>query len=274
MPKSDNYEDFVEKFKPKMTTDDCYTPQNVYDSIAEWVAAEYDLDSSTFVRPFYPGGDYEKFDYTNKIVVDNPPFSILSKILKFYDENNIKAFLFAPSLTIISSAAIKHKYTCIITDSNITYANGANVKTGFITNLDKPEIVIRSAPSLYRAIKAADDINRNKIKIHTPKYEYPDYVLTSARMNKFSRLGVNVEIKRNETAFIRQLDDQRPHKKQLFGSGLLLSENNKNLLKKAEDEAKINAEKAASADYSTGKYVWKISEREKKIIDKLSEKKE
>lgn len=26
MPKSNTYEEFVDKFKPKKTTDDCYTP--------------------------------------------------------------------------------------------------------------------------------------------------------------------------------------------------------------------------------------------------------
>ena len=78
--KNATYEEFVEKFKPKKTTDDCYTPPNVYNAIADWVANEYGLDRSTFVRPFYPGGDYKTFDYPdNCAVVDNPPFSILSQ---------------------------------------------------------------------------------------------------------------------------------------------------------------------------------------------------
>lgn len=29
MGKSKNYEEFVEKFKPKKTTDDCYTPDYI-----------------------------------------------------------------------------------------------------------------------------------------------------------------------------------------------------------------------------------------------------
>lgn len=29
-----NYDAFTEKFKPKLTTDDCYTPEPVYDAIA------------------------------------------------------------------------------------------------------------------------------------------------------------------------------------------------------------------------------------------------
>lgn len=31
MPKSNTYEEFVDKFKPKKTTDDCYTPGAIYE---------------------------------------------------------------------------------------------------------------------------------------------------------------------------------------------------------------------------------------------------
>ena len=99
----DDYEGFVDKFKPKLTTDDCYTPPEVYDVVAGWVAAEYGLDRSGFVRPFWPGGDYEAFDYPEGCtVVDNPPFSILSKIVRFYLDSGIRFFLFCPSLTAMS----------------------------------------------------------------------------------------------------------------------------------------------------------------------------
>lgn len=52
--KFENYDGFVEKFKPKKTTDDCYTPPNIYNAVTDWVANEYNLDKSEFVRPFYP----------------------------------------------------------------------------------------------------------------------------------------------------------------------------------------------------------------------------
>lgn len=35
--KNENYEEFVNKFKPKLTTDDCYTPPKIYSVILEWV---------------------------------------------------------------------------------------------------------------------------------------------------------------------------------------------------------------------------------------------
>ena len=74
MAKGETYDEFVEKFKDKKTTDDCYTPPEVYGAVAEWVENEYDLNREKFARPFYPDGDYEKFDYSGKIAVDNPPF--------------------------------------------------------------------------------------------------------------------------------------------------------------------------------------------------------
>ena len=37
---SEDYKAFVEKFKPKKTTDDCYTPANIYEAVLEWAAAE------------------------------------------------------------------------------------------------------------------------------------------------------------------------------------------------------------------------------------------
>ena len=41
MPKSKTYEEFVEKFKPKKTTDDCYTPPTIYEIVKHWACNEY-----------------------------------------------------------------------------------------------------------------------------------------------------------------------------------------------------------------------------------------
>ena len=60
---NDEYNEFLDKFEPKKTTDDCYTPDLVYNTVADWVAKEYGLDRADFVRPFYPGGDYVKYRY-------------------------------------------------------------------------------------------------------------------------------------------------------------------------------------------------------------------
>lgn len=82
---NDEYNEFLDKFEPKKTTDDCYTPGEVYDVIADWVASKYAISRDAFVRPFYPGGDYQHYEYPDGcVVVDNPPFSILSEIVSFY----------------------------------------------------------------------------------------------------------------------------------------------------------------------------------------------
>ena len=82
--KFNDYEGFVEKFKPKKTTDDCYTPPAVYEAVKDWACRRYGIDPARTVRPFWPGGDYEHFDYpAGAVVLDNPPFSCLAKIVRF-----------------------------------------------------------------------------------------------------------------------------------------------------------------------------------------------
>ena len=49
------YKEFEDKFKPKKTTDDCYTPNNIYETVADYVATRFKVDRNKFVRPFYPG---------------------------------------------------------------------------------------------------------------------------------------------------------------------------------------------------------------------------
>lgn len=130
--KSETYEEFVDKFKQKRTTDDCYTPAAVYDTVAEFVAKEYDVDPATFTRPFWPGAEYTEHDYDGKIVVDNPPFSIYSQIIKYYNDNDIKYFLFAPAFTAFGYL---DRCDIVIIKKDIIYENGADIKTAFVTNL-------------------------------------------------------------------------------------------------------------------------------------------
>lgn len=74
------YDELVESAKTKLTTDDCYTPDNVYSVVRDYVAERYGLDPETFIRPFYPGGDYQAEDYTGKVVVDNPLFRFCERL--------------------------------------------------------------------------------------------------------------------------------------------------------------------------------------------------
>jgi len=97
---SDDYAEFLKKFEVKKTTDDCYTPPRVYDAVKDWCVNEYGLDGRRIVRPFHPGSDYKSFAYqAGDVVIDNPPFSIIAKIVRFYKSLGVDFFLFAPALT-------------------------------------------------------------------------------------------------------------------------------------------------------------------------------
>ena len=248
---SDEYQEFLKKFEAKKTTDDCYTPPIVYDAVADYVAEHYGLSKKNFVRPFVPQGDYqaEKYKKTD-VVVDNPPFSILSEIIRFYNDKNIKYFLFAPHLTLFSSASASA--SCLVCGVGITYENGAVVSTSFITNLE--DCAFRSCPTLYDKVNKANNENLKQIKKQLPKYSYPLDVVMSVMIAPYSRYGIHFEVGKNECFRITELDSQKESGKGLFGSGYLIS-----YRKKAERE-KAEREKAQ---------VWKLSEREIEIIKSL-----
>lgn len=107
--KGESYSEFVEKFKPKLTTDECYTPPVVYDAIRDYVNEHiFSLEGHRIVRPFFPGGDFEHFDYQpNDIVLNNPPFSILARIVKFYLSKKNKVLAVRTSRDIISLSTIQ-----------------------------------------------------------------------------------------------------------------------------------------------------------------------
>jgi len=255
--KFEDYDGFVEKFKPKKTTDDCYTPEIVYNAIADWVANEYHLNKTDFCRPFYPGGDYERFDYSGKIVVDNPPFSILLQIIKFYVAKKIKFFLFAPTLTLC-----RYGDYCTVfpVGASITYENGAGINTSFATNLEPHEIRARTPPTLYEAVIEANKLNKQKEKKSLPKYSYPMELVTTAAIDSFAKYGIDFVIPRSESERVSALDAQRQFKKSIFGCGWLVSKRVKAEREKAERE-KAEREKD---------FRWELSEREKEVITALS----
>ena len=244
---SPEYDVFVEKFKPKKTTDECYTPDEVYEAVRDWAVKEYDLHDCEIVRPFYPGGDYEHYEYPqNAVVLDNPPFSILSKICRFYEVNKIKFFLFAPGLTLFSTAAGALNY--VITDSRIRYKNGAKVNTGFVTNLG--ECKIRTAPDLKALIKNA----QGEVKNTRMTLKYPPNCITAARLGKMCTDGKTVMISEKQVSFCRKLDAQTG-KSTLFEAGFIISD---------------GAAKQLIHDENAPDEKIEFSEREKDIIKELN----
>lgn len=176
-----DYDSFIAKFDadaPK-TTDDCYTPQSVYDAVLNWLKGQVDIEERSIVRPFYPGGDYKNEEYPEDcVVVDNPPFSILAEIVRFYSARKIDFYLFAPGLTLFSSSS--SLCTAIVADAQITYHNGAVVQTGFLSSLF-PGVAFMVSTTLHDAI--ADALRLNK-KCAQKSPEYPANVVSSALLNK------------------------------------------------------------------------------------------
>lgn len=252
---SPEYDAFVEKFKPKLTTDDCYTPQQVYDAVADWVANTYGLDRSCFVRPFFPGGDFENYPYpTSCVVVDNPPFSIMQKIINFYCRRGIKFMLFAPALVGLANGIEDKPATILAAGCAITYENGALVNTSFVTNLET-EYIVRSCPDLCQAVAKANAEARAVRVKHVPKYKYPNHVATLSQFNYFSAHDTFFGVRRGDAVRISAMDEQRQCGKTCFGGGLLLS--HQAAAKKAA------AKKAAAIE-------WNLSDREMDIVCRLS----
>lgn len=212
------YEKFVDKFKTKLTTDDCYTPKPVFDAVLEWAVSEYDLGGCNIIMPFYPNGDFENHEYPeNGVVIDNPPFSIITKIARFYSDRGIRYFLFAPHLTMFNLHKADRDLCAIVCGASVTYENGAVVSTSFVTNLE-PQTFARTAPELKLAIEDAGSIDR----VSKPKYVYPKTVTSAALMSKLSR--VDVSIPKHEARLVTRLESQKEAKKTIFGGGAIVSE--------------------------------------------------
>lgn len=248
------YKEFVEKFKPKKTTDDCYTPPLVYEAVRSWAVKEYGWEGREIVRPFYPGGDYENYDYPEDcVVIDNPPFSTISQIARFFNEKGIDYFLFAPHLTLFS---IRYARSHVVVGADIIYENGAKVNTSFIASQGA---TIRTSPDLYNLLEQA--VEEGKIKKELPKYTYPGSVACIGVLGEMPKYGVKYE--EDNAYFIRTLDEQRKHKKSIFGSGYLVPADPLTRAKEAHE-----AQKALAHEAQVRK-VWELSPREIEVIEEL-----
>lgn len=259
----DDYEAFINKFKPKKTTDDCYTPKKVYEVVLNYVRQKCDLKGMEVVRPFYPGGDYENFEYIeNDVVIDNPPFSIFSKIIRFYLKRNIKFFLFAPHLTLFQPC--KQDCTAIVAGCDITYENGAKVLTSFVSNMFG-NIKITTAPDLFEELQK---LNKNKRK-SLPKYKYPDEVLTVSKLNYLAQRGQEIILYKNQVHWIRRLVHQKAFKKAIFGGGFLTSKAAAEKIAAAKAAASVNAAAKSNIEATGDVVEWKLSAEEEEIVEYL-----
>lgn len=215
---SKSYENFVKKFERKKTTDDCYTPPAVYEAVKNFVNDYiYELSGCKILRPFKPGGDYLSENYDdNTVVIDNPPFSIYSQIVRNYLQLDVKFFLFAPALTLfVRNSNCKY----VITNSNITYANGAKVRTSFATNLLHEDYKLRVSPILSNKIQEAQNPTKPLKPCLLPK----NYI-SSAQLLKYCK---------GEDFILTGSGDFLTHigNKKIFGSAMRLTEDDVEILK-------------------------------------------
>lgn len=222
MGKNQNYEEFVEKFQHKMTTDDCYTPPRVYEIIKNHALEMFpDWIGKTIVRPFYPEGDFEHFNYPdNCVVIDNPPFSIYTKIVRWYCKMGIPFFLFAPHLTASQPDA---DVTFIICDGKIRYHNGAVVNTAFVTNHPSDFRIIVD-PELHDKLC---DTARESVK-NVKKRNFSPHVTSTSRLGKFAAHGISLKIRKSDCRRIKKSGGV-----EIFGTGFLLSTTAKDMLQEA-----------------------------------------
>ena len=252
------YQQFVDKFKPKLTTDDCYTPPAVFEAVEKWVRKEYKLGNIENIRPFKPEGDYKSENYDGKIVIDNPPFSILSEIVRWYIAKGVKFFLFAPGLTILG-VATDCQTTKIITGAEVVYENGAKVLTNFVTNMDDPKVVVKIAGSLLEKIEKAQPNEAAELE----RYKRPKNLKVGTDLVYAAKLGHDWELTTQDCEIVKNTDGLKAIGKGLYGGGVLVSDQ---VAEKAAAE-KAAAEKAAAEKAAI---IVELSDREKAIVARLN----
>lgn len=189
MARGESYEEFVAKFSKDLpkTTDDCLTPPAVFSCVLEWLEEKIGREFE-YVRPFYPGGDYEREEYpAGAIVVDNPPFSILSKIIDFYNAKGTPFFLFCDTRTASGLSNRRPFLRCIVAGETVTYLNGAKVNTSFVTNLEEfPPVYV--AGTLRKKIEEAQT-DPNYCPLYKRNEAMPKNWLSSSRLGKYAKGG-------------------------------------------------------------------------------------
>ena len=252
---SEEYRKFVEKFdkEAEKTTDDCYTPQDVYECVRDYFIEEGVIPKGAkLVRPFYPGGDYEREEYPDGCVVyDNPPFSIMTQIVKYYQDKGIKFLLYCPALT---SIALSKYATLIAFDFYVIYDNGAGVETFLITNLYDENIAIKSLDGeLSSRVKLLPSQQCEKKNLQ--QYSTPPEVVDIKAVKYISCYGVPMTWYRNKIKVSKNLQGYKDIGKEPFGTIYLQSK------AQAQAQAQAQAKKRA---------IIKLSFEEQAIVNELS----
>lgn len=261
--KGESYSEFVEKFKPKLTTDECYTPPVVYDAIRDYVNEHiFSLEGHRIVRPFFPGGDFEHFDYQpNDIVLDNPPFSILARIVKFYLSKKIKFWLFAPREALFNYLRFSG-VVCYVSCTQIVYHNGVNVNTSFITNLIDPNIAFIVDGNLRDKIIRIQKEGKQSKTEKRVSYLWDKHIISSSLCGQICKSRITWTVRRQDCVPIDGIGSTK-----IFGRGALLSD--KATLQRIKKEKEAREEEAREKGSYYNPIRIELTDKEKEIIKNL-----
>lgn len=248
------------------SADECYTPPDVYDTVLDYAVERYHLQGKHIVRPFIPGGDYQKYVYDkNDVVIDNPPFSITTKIVNGYIDHNIPFFLFINGLYGVSlSRGLPGKATVIATNASVSFYHKAgvkNIKLGFVTNLEPKNIIVRGDATLTNRLNGL--LTKKSFK----RYHYPENFLKNNDILSALQRNVELKLTTDNCLFEDNLDYHKAHtngksqRLSVFGGGYLV---NDKLYNEFKDSLKQDL---------PGTYCVTLSTREQKIIEQLNKKK-
>lgn len=242
------------------TLDECYTSPEVYDTVLKYAVERYNLQGKHIVRPFIPGGDYQRYVYDkNDVVIDNPPFSMTTKITKWYINHNIPFFLFINGQYGVSlSRGLRGKATVIATNANASFYHNPNnklIKLGFVTNLEPKNIIIRGDAAL------TNKLNGLVKKKALNKYKYPENMIRNSDVLTAINRGVELKLTTNNCIFEDRMDYHKEHKLSgVFGGCYLVDDNVYNEYKSATENVPPYTHRVM------------LSEREKGIIEKLNKR--
>ena len=249
------------------TTDECYTPPAVYDTVLDYAVERYNLQDKHIVRPFIPGGDYQKYVYDkNDVVIDNPPFSITTKIAKWYIDRNIPFLLFINGLYGVSlSRGLHGNATVIVTNAPVSFYNKGSekrIRLGFVTNLEPKNIILRADATLTNRLNGL--VKKKSFK----RFQYPENFLKNNDILAALQRNVELKLTTDNCLFEDNLDYHKAHthgksqRVSVFGGGYLVNDRLYGEFKESLKQDLPNT------------YCVTLSLREKKLIEHLNAKKD
>lgn len=206
--KNESMNDFIKNKEKRdiglrATKDEIYTDEDEYNDLADFFKQYYPDDfKRPIIRPFYPGGDYTDLTQypADCLVFDNPPFSIESKIIKFYNEHNIKYILFAPGNNLSNM-----RNGCSTWTGCTIHYDVAAFFSQFLTNLDEQQ-TLHISGELYNFMRSRF-FERHPPKKHI-KEMLPADCYYSGNIQVMARHGENktINLTKDSYCFAREFN--------------------------------------------------------------------